>query len=342
LTETAWLRRKDAESAILTCKQLTPAITAQKAPPCNTALAGAPTPQEKRKTNRARLRRKARKAQALIARDKPISESELKPTSDRTSPPALLSLEDERDLETAPASCTLSQSSGPAPEGDTDDSLTSSPADNAIPTPAPVETAVTNEQRNEPPAAIASQTEPDRGESSPTAIPSTDASAHEVTVATPAPQSFDTSTVAAVTVTTIDGSGTLAGTAGSKPRILRRALVVDDDPVIRMLLEMGLERYGYECVTAEHGKAAQAIMETNRFDVLVVDLLMPVMDGLSFIRWLRKTLRDKTPVLVFTNVDDIKIAREAVACGANALAGKPMPLKEIVAAMNNLVHARDT
>jgi DNA-binding response OmpR family regulator len=61
------------------------------------------------------------------------------------------------------------------------------------------------------------------------------------------------------------------------------------------------------------------------------------MDGLAFIRWLRKTLRDTTPVLVFTNVDDLKIAREAVACGANALAGKPMPLRELVAAMNRLV-----
>jgi CheY-like chemotaxis protein len=134
-----------------------------------------------------------------------------------------------------------------------------------------------------------------------------------------------------------NGSGNAVETPPPALRPLRRVLVVDDDPVIRMLLGMGLEHYGYECVTAEHGKAAQAIMQTARFDLLIVDLLMPVMDGLAFIRWLRETALDATPVLVFTNVDDLKIAREAVACGANALAGKPMPLRELVAAMSKLL-----
>jgi CheY-like chemotaxis protein len=135
----------------------------------------------------------------------------------------------------------------------------------------------------------------------------------------------------------VDGSGLIVEPPAPGQRPMRRVLVVDDDPVIRMLLGMGLEHYGYECVTAEHGKAAQAILQRDSFDLLVVDLLMPVMDGLAFIRWLRKTAMDTTPVLVFTNVDDLKIAREAVACGANALAGKPMPLRELVAAMNTLI-----
>jgi CheY-like chemotaxis protein len=122
----------------------------------------------------------------------------------------------------------------------------------------------------------------------------------------------------------------------------RKVLVVDDDLVIRMLLKMGLGAHGYDCVTAEHGKAAQAILQTNRFDLLVVDLLMPVMDGLAFIRWLRQTAQDSTPVLVFTNVDDPKIARDAQACGADSIVCKPVHLRDLVDEMNRLVAVPST
>jgi CheY-like chemotaxis protein len=116
-----------------------------------------------------------------------------------------------------------------------------------------------------------------------------------------------------------------------------KVLVVDDDPTLRMLLKMGLERHGYECLLAENGKAAQAVVQANHPALILVDLLMPVMDGLTFVQWLRETAQDSTPVLVLTNVDDAKITQEALDNGANAFACKPLRLKELLQTIEELV-----
>jgi CheY-like chemotaxis protein len=131
------------------------------------------------------------------------------------------------------------------------------------------------------------------------------------------------------------------GEAGSpadlEPRRRKQVLVIDDDATMRKLLKMGLCSHQYDCLTAENGKIAQEVLQTCRPDLILVDLLMPVMDGLTFIQWLRQTAQDSTPVLVFTNVDTPKITQEAMAKGANAFACKPLHLKELLAVINQWV-----
>jgi CheY-like chemotaxis protein len=122
-------------------------------------------------------------------------------------------------------------------------------------------------------------------------------------------------------------------------RSRKKVLVVDDDATMRMLLKMGLGSQDYDCLTAENGRVAQELLQTHRPDLILVDLLMPVMDGLTFLRWLRQSARDTTPVLVFTNVDTPRITQEALACGANAFACKPLHLRELLEAINQLVPA---
>ncbi len=118
-----------------------------------------------------------------------------------------------------------------------------------------------------------------------------------------------------------------------------KVLAIDDDAVMRKLLKMGLAPHGYECETAENGKAAQEVLRKFRPDLILVDLLMPVMDGLSFINWLRQTARDTTPVLVFTNLGGTQITQEALRSGANSVASKPLHFKELLQAMRQLVPA---
>ena len=116
-----------------------------------------------------------------------------------------------------------------------------------------------------------------------------------------------------------------------------KVLLIEDDPTIRMLLQMGLRRHQYDCVAAENGRAAQALLKSHRPDMIVVDLMMPVMDGLAFIQWLRHTVRDDaTPVLVFTTVQDPKVMHEVLRTGADLFCGKPMHLKELVAQLRKL------
>ena len=117
----------------------------------------------------------------------------------------------------------------------------------------------------------------------------------------------------------------------------RKVLVIDDDATMRMVLKLGLRSHGYDCLMAENGKEAQTVLQNHRPDLILVDLMMPVMDGLTFIQWLRQTAGDSTPVLVFTNVNTPQVTEEALASGANAFACKPLHLRDLVEVMNQLV-----
>jgi CheY-like chemotaxis protein len=132
-------------------------------------------------------------------------------------------------------------------------------------------------------------------------------------------------------------NGEAGSSADLEPRRRKQVLVIDDDATMRKLLKMGLCSHQYDCLTAENGKIAQEVLQTCRPDLILVDLLMPVMDGLTFIQWLRQTAQDSTPVLVFTNVDTPKITQEAMEKGANAFACKPLHLKELLAVINQWV-----
>ena len=70
--------------------------------------------------------------------------------------------------------------------------------------------------------------------------------------------------------------------------IQKRVLVVDDDASIRELLSTALEEDGYEVVPAVNGQDALAVCERWRPDVIVLDLMMPVMDGWTFAKRLRE------------------------------------------------------
>jgi CheY-like chemotaxis protein len=117
----------------------------------------------------------------------------------------------------------------------------------------------------------------------------------------------------------------------------KKILVIDDDPVMRMLLKMGLCSWEFECLLAENGKVGQTVLQAEHPEVILLDLLMPVMDGLSFLHWLRETMRDQTPVLVFSNVNDPKVTQEAIKVGANGFACKPLHLKELLGTIHKLL-----
>jgi CheY-like chemotaxis protein len=116
----------------------------------------------------------------------------------------------------------------------------------------------------------------------------------------------------------------------------KKVLVIEDDTTLQMVLEMLLQDHEYDCKIAENGMAAQGMLQTFRPDIIVVDLFMPVMDGLAFLQWLRQTAKDSTPVIVFSTVDDPKIAQDVFKSGANFFVRKPSPLKELLEAMKQL------
>ena len=107
----------------------------------------------------------------------------------------------------------------------------------------------------------------------------------------------------------------------------KRVLVVDDDPDIRELLFTALEDDGFEVVPAGNGQEALAIIETFRPDVIVLDLMMPVMDGWQFAAELRARAED-IPIVLLSAARDLKT--HAMALSAAEIIEKPFDLSELI------------
>ena len=129
--------------------------------------------------------------------------------------------------------------------------------------------------------------------------------------------------------------------AGERPY---RVLFIDDDVYMLELISMVLESEGFDVVLAANGQEGKAAMldraQQPPFDVIMVDLMMPVMDGLRFLRWLRKDAESRIPVLVLTGrfgTDTVEAVKQA---GADALLFKPIDASKIVAQLRLLLLPR--
>ncbi|MFT4192809.1 MAG: response regulator [Comamonas sp.] len=109
-------------------------------------------------------------------------------------------------------------------------------------------------------------------------------------------------------------------------------LVVDDSKTMRMIVGhvfSGLP--GWTVATADDGQKALAAAADAAFDLIVTDINMPVMDGLSFIRALREIDRyAETPVLILTTEDDQARKLEATDLGVYAWIHKPVDPDDLV------------
>jgi adenylate cyclase len=102
-------------------------------------------------------------------------------------------------------------------------------------------------------------------------------------------------------------------------------LVVDDDPVTRLLLTGSLERRGLQVAIAEDGSQALDLVRARAFDVILLDVVMPQMDGYEVLEQLKvdPDLRH-IPVIMVTSVDDIDSAVRCIELGADDYLSKPI------------------
>ncbi|MER5930478.1 response regulator transcription factor [Streptomyces sp. NPDC002054] len=117
---------------------------------------------------------------------------------------------------------------------------------------------------------------------------------------------------------------------------MQRILVVDDEPEVRAAVEDGLAVEGYEVRGAADGLAALTEVVSWQPDALVLDVRMPVLDGLGVCRRLR-ALGDRTPVLVLTALDSVSDRVDGLDAGADDYLVKPFALDELVARIRALL-----
>jgi two-component system, OmpR family, response regulator MprA len=115
-----------------------------------------------------------------------------------------------------------------------------------------------------------------------------------------------------------------------------RILVVDDDRAVRESLRRSLSFNGYSVSLAEDGVEALNSIATDRPDALVLDVMMPKLDGLEVCRQLRST-GDDLPILVLTARDSVSERVAGLDAGADDYLPKPFALEELLARMRALL-----
>ena len=122
-------------------------------------------------------------------------------------------------------------------------------------------------------------------------------------------------------------------------RLAKRILVVDDEKTIRLLIADTLIEFGYDVRTAYNGAEALDVMRRWLPDAIVLDLMMPRLDGSGFSEMLRRNLRfAAVPVLLVTATYGAREAAERI--GAAAYLTKPFELDTLLEMIDQLVEPR--
>jgi two-component system, OmpR family, response regulator MprA len=113
-------------------------------------------------------------------------------------------------------------------------------------------------------------------------------------------------------------------------------LVVDDDPAVREALALVLDLNGFEVATAGDGREAIRTLASNSLDAVVLDVLMPGLDGLEVCRRIRAA-GDHTPVLMLTARTEVSERVEGLEAGADDYLAKPFAHEELIARLHALL-----
>ena len=107
-----------------------------------------------------------------------------------------------------------------------------------------------------------------------------------------------------------------------------RILVVEDEPSIREVLSLYLRRAGYQVTVVGDGKEALALLSSQMPDLIVLDLMLPEIDGLEITRWLRE--RGDTPIIMLTARREEQDRIAGLEMGADDYVVKPFSPQELV------------
>lgn len=117
---------------------------------------------------------------------------------------------------------------------------------------------------------------------------------------------------------------------------MKKVLIVDDEPAILTLLAFNLEKDGYEVTTAADGREGYQLALDNGYDFIILDLMLPSMDGMDICKSLRRE-RIHTPILMLTAKDDELEKIIGLELGADDYMTKPFSPREVLARMKAIL-----
>lgn len=116
---------------------------------------------------------------------------------------------------------------------------------------------------------------------------------------------------------------------------MARILLVDDEAMMLDLLELYLEPYDFHCIRAESGERALKLLDRHSPDLVILDIMMPEMDGWMVCREIRK--RSDVPVLMLTAMGETGDIVRGLETGADDYMSKPFEEEELIARIRALL-----
>lgn len=121
---------------------------------------------------------------------------------------------------------------------------------------------------------------------------------------------------------------------------MSKILVADDEPHILRLVSFTLSNHGFEIVTASDGSAAVEAAETEQPDLILLDVMMPVMNGYDAAKKIRENPKTRhIPIVMLSAKSQQREIAEGLDCGASEYICKPFTPKDLVQKVSELLGA---
>jgi len=117
----------------------------------------------------------------------------------------------------------------------------------------------------------------------------------------------------------------------------KNMLIIEDDVVSRDLLRLVFEFDGFHCVEADNGAIGLSMLESQAFNVIILDNMMPVMTGLAFLEHVQRLpQKSDVPIIMITGLLSPEVRENATQLGAYAIVGKPYDVGELRALVSQV------
>ena len=114
-------------------------------------------------------------------------------------------------------------------------------------------------------------------------------------------------------------------------------LLIEDDPHISRFLKLELEHSGYEIILAVTGDQALDLLEAEEPDLIILDVMLPVIDGFSILRFIREEVSEELPVIMLTARGEVNDRVRGLKGGADDYVVKPFHIEELLARIEALL-----
>ena len=134
-----------------------------------------------------------------------------------------------------------------------------------------------------------------------------------------------------------------ASSSSASAPALANILIIEDDSIMLLAIRSILAKSGYNLITAKDGKEAFEKLDTENYDIVVTDLMMPYANGLEVVSKIRNDITKRhVSVIVCSSVGNEETITEAFRLGADDYLKKPIKAEELLARIKKLLERRTT